>query len=60
MKNFSTRTVAWFAELLPVFRNAVARPSTVSAPRYNEVSREFFNAVHEVLTGNADAEDRDG
>jgi trehalose/maltose transport system substrate-binding protein len=48
--------VAWFAELLPVFQNAVARPSTVSAPRYNEVSREFFQAVHEVLTGATDAE----
>lgn len=48
--------VAWFAELLPVFQNAVARPSTVSAPRYNEVSREFFSAVHDVLTGASDAE----
>ncbi len=48
--------VAWFADLLPVFQNAVARPSTVSAPRYNEVSREFFAAVHDVLTGASDAE----
>ena len=48
--------VAWFAELLPVFRNAVARPSTITAPRYNEVSRAFFTAVHDVLTGNTDAE----
>ena len=48
--------VAWFAELLPVFQNAVARPSTVSAPRYNEVSNLFFSAVHEVLTGANDAE----
>ena len=48
--------VAWFAELLPVFQNAVARPSTVTAPRYNEVSRLFFTAVHDVLTGATDAE----
>ena len=48
--------VSWFADLLPVFRNAVARPSTVSAPRYNEVSRAFFTAVHDVLTGNNDAD----
>ena len=48
--------VAWFADLLPVFRNAVARPSTVSAPRYNEVSRAFFTAVHDVLTGAQDAD----
>ena len=48
--------VSWFAELLPVFQNAVARPSTATAPRYNEVSRAFFTAVHDVLTGNKDAE----
>ncbi len=48
--------VAWFAELLPVFQNAVARPSTATAPRYNEVSRLFFTAVHSVLTGENDAE----
>jgi len=48
--------VAWFAELLPVFQNAVARPSTATAPRYNEVSRAFYTAVHEVLTGATDAE----
>lgn len=48
--------VAWFSQLLPVFQNAVARPSTVSAPRYNEVSNLFFSAVHDVLMGNTDAE----
>jgi trehalose/maltose transport system substrate-binding protein len=48
--------VAWFAELLPVFQAAVARPSTPTAPRYNEVSRAFFTAVHNVLTGSLDAE----
>ncbi len=49
--------VAWFADLLPVFRSATPRPSTVTAPNYNEVSRAFFTAVHDVLTGQADAED---
>ncbi len=48
--------VAWFADLLPVFQNAVARPSTATAPRYNEVSREIYTAVHDVLTGNTDAD----
>jgi trehalose/maltose transport system substrate-binding protein len=48
--------VAWLAELLPVFQNSVARPSTVTAPRYGEVSRLFFSAVHDVLTGQEDAE----
>ncbi|ADI13754.1 ABC transporter substrate-binding protein [Truepera radiovictrix] len=48
--------VAWFADLLPVFQSAVARPSTPTAPRYNEVSRAFFTAVHGVLMGTTDAE----
>ena len=47
--------VAWFAELLPVFQNAVARPSTIAAPQYGETSRIFFTAVHDVLTGQEDA-----
>ena len=49
--------VAWFGDLLPVFQNATPRPSTATAPNYNEVSRAFFTAVHDVLTGQADAED---
>lgn len=48
--------VGWFNDLLPVFVNAVARPSTVTAPQYNETSRLFFTAVHSVLTGAEDAE----
>lgn len=48
--------VSWFNDLLPVFINAVARPSTISAPQYGETSRLFFNAVHNVLTGTEDAE----
>lgn len=48
--------VPFFGELLDVFTNAVARPSTVTAPDYAEVSRAFFTAVHSVLTGEEDAE----
>ncbi len=48
--------VSWFADLLPVFQNAVARPSTVTAPRYAEASKAFFTAVHDVLTGANDAD----
>lgn len=48
--------VAWFNDLLPVFINAVARPSTIAAPQYGETSRLFFNAVHNVLTDAEDAE----
>ncbi len=45
----------FFGSLYDVFINAVARPSTISAPRYNEVSTAFFRAVHSVLTGDMDA-----
>lgn len=45
-----------FESLGAVLENAVARPSTVSAPQYNAVSQAFFNAVHSVLTGQDDAE----
>lgn len=48
--------VGWFQDMLPVLQNSVARPSTASAPRYNEVSRAFFTTVHEVLSGRNDAE----
>ncbi|MFW6300951.1 MAG: ABC transporter substrate-binding protein [Bacillota bacterium] len=45
----------FFEDLYDVFTNAVARPSTVSAPDYNQVSEYFFQAVHSVLTGDDDA-----
>ncbi len=43
-------------ELYDVFTNAVARPSTATAPKYNETSVLFFTAVHNVLTGELDAQ----
>lgn len=45
----------FFATLYDVLINAVARPSTITAPNYNEVSTLFFRAVHSVLTGTKDA-----
>jgi len=45
----------FFATLYDVLINAVARPSTITAPSYNEVSTLFFRAVHSVLTGTKDA-----
>ncbi len=48
--------VPFFGSLYDVFINAVARPSTATAPDYAQVSAEFFNAVHSVLTGAEDAE----
>lgn len=47
----------FFGSLYDVFINAVARPSTISAPQYNAVSTLFFNAVHSVLTGRKNATD---
>jgi len=35
----------------------VARPSTATAPNYNEVSTLFFRAVHSVLRGDKRAMD---
>lgn len=44
--------------LYPTFANAIARPSSQSGTRYNRVSVEFANAVHAVLSGEEDADDR--
>ena len=41
----------FFGSLYDVFINAVARPSTATAPNYADVSAAFFRAVHSVLTG---------
>jgi len=45
----------FFGKLYEVFTNAVARPSTATAPNYNQVSEIFFQGVHSVLTGESDA-----
>jgi trehalose/maltose transport system substrate-binding protein len=39
------------------FRSAVARPSGITGDRYNQVSTEFFNAVHSVLVGDQKADE---
>ena len=46
----------FFKELYDTFVNAVARPSGVTGERYNQVSAEFWNAVHSVLSGQQEAE----
>ncbi|MEN8174770.1 MAG: ABC transporter substrate-binding protein [Pseudomonadota bacterium] len=46
----------FFSELIDIFNGAVARPSTVTGSRYNQVSSAFWNAVHQVLAGNKTAE----
>jgi trehalose/maltose transport system substrate-binding protein len=44
----------FFGELYETFTNAVARPSRVTGEKYNQVSSEFFNAAHDVLSGKMD------
>lgn len=41
----------FMADLLPTFSVAVARPSTITGVKYNQVSNQFWNAVHDVLSG---------
>jgi len=48
---------AWFESLYDVFINAVARPSTATAPQYSAVSELFYRAVHDVLTGSKNGAD---
>ena len=38
-----------FAELSETFKNAVPRPATATKGKYNQVSTEFWKAVHAVL-----------
>ncbi len=49
--------IPFMPNLLPVFTSAVARPSTATAPNYNEVSTIFFSNVSDVLTGQQSGED---
>lgn len=46
----------FFGSLFDVFINAVARPSTATAPQYSDTSQLFFTAVHSVLTGDRGAD----
>jgi trehalose/maltose transport system substrate-binding protein len=45
----------FMGSLYDVFINAAARPSTATAPQYTPTSTFFYNAVHSVLSGEADA-----
>ncbi|MDR5865509.1 ABC transporter substrate-binding protein [Halomonas koreensis] len=49
--------VPFFGTLLPTFTNAVARPSAPTGDKYGRVSNAFFNAVHNVLSGNQSGAD---
>jgi trehalose/maltose transport system substrate-binding protein len=49
------KAAPFFGELYGTFVNAVARPSRQTGASYNQVSSEFFNTAHDVLSGEADA-----
>jgi trehalose/maltose transport system substrate-binding protein len=48
---------AWFKNMADVFKNAVARPSTVTGADYNQISTAFFQNVNKVLSGGESAKD---
>src|ERR1700726_1790628 len=48
---------AWFKNMLDVFKNAVARPSTVTGADYNQISTSFFQNVNKVLSGGESGKD---
>lgn len=45
----------FMVKLLPVFENSIARPSTITKGKYNQVSSAVWTAVHNVLTGQEQA-----
>ncbi|MHA7926475.1 MAG: ABC transporter substrate-binding protein [Marinobacter sp.] len=48
--------VPFFGELFETFKNGVPRPSSVTGESYGRVSNAFFNATHQVLSGEAEPE----
>lgn len=45
----------FYRDFLPIVDSAVARPSTVTGRRYNQVSSAFVRAVHGALSGQGEA-----
>jgi trehalose/maltose transport system substrate-binding protein len=45
----------FLAGLLPIFKEATARPSRAAGPQYNRVSAAFWMAVHDTLAGQGSA-----
>lgn len=45
------QAVPFFGSLYDVFVNAVARPSSQTAPKYSQATQFIFTAVHDILTG---------
>jgi len=51
------KAAPFFGSLYDVFTNAVARPSSPTKGKYNQVSNAFSSSVHDVLIGKSTAED---
>lgn len=49
--------VPFFGELFETFKNGVPRPSSVTGESYGRVSNAFFNTAHDVLSGEAAADE---
>ncbi|WP_424450046.1 ABC transporter substrate-binding protein [Plasticicumulans lactativorans] len=47
----------FFASLYDTFASAVARPSTATGAKYNQVSNEFWNTAYDILAGKTSAKD---
>lgn len=45
----------FYKDFLPIVESAVARPSTITGRRYNQVSSAFVRAVHGALSGQGEA-----
>ncbi len=45
------KTAPFFATMKDVLANSVGRPSGATRKKYNEVSKEFWTAVHAVISG---------
>ncbi len=45
----------FMGDLYGTFTSAIGRPATVTGAKYNQVSNEFWNATHEVLSGKSKA-----
>ena len=50
------KVAPFFATMQSVLKEAVGRPSAGTKSKYNEVSKEFWTAVHAVLSGRKTAE----
>ncbi len=51
------RANPFYQGFLEILQSSVARPSTVTGRRYNQVSSEFVRAVHRTLSGQGSAAD---